>query len=154
MKMSVYALSVGLVGFVVSLLLSVVSVYLGLLLFSRLTPKTDEFAELAKGNVAVGLLLASVVFAVALVVTPAIPHLSNALLSARYALISSFVVVLVRLIAAVVSVSLAVYVFDRLSGSLDEFAEIKKGNTAVSVVLAAVILATALFIRSSFNAVA
>jgi uncharacterized membrane protein YjfL (UPF0719 family) len=60
----------------------------------------------------------------------------------------------VRLIAAVVSVSLAVYVFDRLSGSLDEFAEINKGNVAVAVVLSAVILATALFIRGSLNAVA
>jgi uncharacterized membrane protein YjfL (UPF0719 family) len=152
--MSIYAVSAGLAGFIVSLLLSVVSVYLGLLLFSRLTPKTDEFAELAKGNLAVGLMLASVVFAVALVVTPAIPYVSNALLSARwYALISSFVIVLVRLIAAVVSVSLAVYVFDRLSGSLDEFAEINKGNTAVAIVLSSVILATALFIRSSFSTV-
>jgi uncharacterized membrane protein YjfL (UPF0719 family) len=43
-------------------------------------------------------------------------------------------------------VLIGIALYDRLTGSLDEFEQLKEGNVGVAVTLAAVIIATALLI--------
>ena len=52
-------------------------------------------------------------------------------------------------VAALVSVWFSVWLFDRLTGIIDEWDQIKKGNVAVALVLAGVILLVALFMQNS-----
>ena len=61
--------------------------------------------------------------------------------------------VLVGLLLAVVSLGLSVWLFTRLTGSIDEWAEIGRGNTAIATVLAGVIIATALITSTTLEAV-
>ena len=55
------------------------------------------------------------------------------------------------LLVAVLSLFLAVKVFDRLTKGIDEWAEIKKGNMAVAVVLSTIVLSIALMVTLLFS---
>ena len=63
---------------VLGLLLAMASVYLGIRMFDKLTEGIDEMKELQKGNVAVGILLSSVVIVATLYVAEGVGALRSA----------------------------------------------------------------------------
>ena len=60
------------VQLLLAVVLSALVAYLGVWLFNRATPGLDEWAELRKGNPAVGLVMAAVVVGVAIILRPAL----------------------------------------------------------------------------------
>ncbi len=60
------------VQLLLAVVLSALAAYLGVWLFSRATPGLDEWAELRKGNPAVGVVMGAVVVGVAIIVRPAL----------------------------------------------------------------------------------
>jgi uncharacterized membrane protein YjfL (UPF0719 family) len=131
---------------------------LGVWLFERATRDVDEWAELRRGNLAVGVVMGAIVLAVGIIVRPALqdPLLSADLGRSRplYELLVNAAGLLVALLLAVVAVGLALWLFTRLTADLDEWTELASGNHAVAVLMAGVILAVALLTATAVDRIA
>jgi uncharacterized membrane protein YjfL (UPF0719 family) len=143
---------VGLIQLLIAIILAVVALYIGYSVFSRITKGIEEEKELMKGNAAVGILIASVFFAIAIVVQSGIAGISigitQALSGDWFSLLAAIIQLILGIILAIVAIYLALSVLDRLTKGVNEFDEIKKGNVAVALMMAGVIVATALIIQS------
>ncbi len=143
---------------VISIVVAAAAAYLSIWLFDKTTRDIDEWNELRKGNLAVGIVLGTIVVGVGVVMRPALAPLTlnlDATLPDAVALriLLHGVQVIVGLVLAVVSIGFSLWIFTRLTGAIDEWAEIARGNTAIAVVLAGVIVATALIVSTTMEAV-
>ena len=140
---------------VVAVILAAVASYLGLLLFNRATRDLDEWAELRQGNAAMGFVLGSIILGIALILRPAltVPPVADA--GARLypvlALLIQVAGILVGLVLALSAIVFAVGLFDRLTGQIDELAELQRGNVAVAAVMVGVILAVSLLMSQAIE---
>lgn len=143
---------VGLVQLVIAIILAVVALYIGFSVFSRITKGMDEEKELARGNPAMGIIIASIFFAIALVVQSGIAGISVGIMKALagdwLAIVASLIQLILGIILAIAAIYLALNILDRLTKGVDEFGEIKKGNVAVALMMAGVIVSTAIIIQS------
>ena len=133
------ALLIGFVQIAIGFVFSIFAVYASLRLFDRLTGDIDEWKELKKGNMAIGLLFASIILSVALLVEPTIVS-SVSLFSTRLPL-SSFIFTfafaafntIVATAFAIITIYIAIRALDLLTFGINEIAELKKGNAAVGL---------------------
>ena len=149
---------VGLIQLLVAIIFAVVALYAGFLVLGWITKGIDEEKELAKGNAAVGILVASVFIAIALVVQSGVSGLSvgiNKALSIGifsgdgiFTVVIALLQLFLGIILAVSSIYLALYILDRLTKGVEEFEELKKGNIAVALEMAGVIIAVAVIIQT------
>ena len=143
---------IGITQLVIAIILAVVSLYIGFAMLSRMTSKIDEEKELAKGNTAVGILVASIFVSIAIVVQSGVTGISIGLKDAVagniYSLIASTIQLILGILLAIGVIYLALNIFDKLTKEIDEFEEIRKGNVAVAIELAGVIIAVALIVQS------
>jgi len=150
--------AVGLIQLVIAIILSVVALYIGFAVLGKITRDIDEEKELAKGNVAIGIIVASVFVAIALVVQSGVSGLSvgiNKALSVGILSFDGLASVGIALLQLVLGIALAVgaiylslYILDKLTKGVEEFEELKKGNVAVALEMAGVIIAVAVIIQS------
>jgi uncharacterized membrane protein YjfL (UPF0719 family) len=143
-------LVVSLVGAVVSLAISLTlsmwAVKKAIATFDGFTKGLDEQAELKKGNVAVGILLAAVIYSIATVIGGGVEGLTRAIKpEVSWAVLIGIVVggvnLLVGITVATYTITFALKMLDRITKDLDEWQEIGKGNVAVAIVMAGVLLA-------------
>jgi uncharacterized membrane protein YjfL (UPF0719 family) len=149
---------VGLVQLVIAIVFAVVALYVGFAVLGKITKGIDEEKELAKGNVAVGILVASVFVAIALVVQSGVSGLSvgiNKALNVGILSVDGLLIVGIALIQLVLGIVLAVgaiylalNILDKLTKGVEEFEELRKGNVAVALEMAGVIIAVAVIIQS------
>ena len=64
---------------VVGLILAIFSIYIAINVLDKITVGIDEFKELRKGNVAVAIIMAAVLFAVSFIIRGAVTNMANAL---------------------------------------------------------------------------
>jgi len=57
---------------IIAVIMAVVTAYLGLVLFNRATRDLNEWAEIRKGNTAMGVVLGSIIVGIALILRPAL----------------------------------------------------------------------------------
>ncbi|VVB97840.1 Uncharacterised protein [uncultured archaeon] len=142
---------IGIIQLVIAIILAVVALYIGFSVFGRITKGIDEQKELAKGNVAVGILIASVFIAIGIVVQSGVAGvstgISKALAGDFLALVVSFLQLVLGIILAVAAIYLALNVLDKLTEGVEEFEELKKGNAAVALEMSGVIITTAIIIQ-------
>ena len=140
---------------VVAVLLAAIASYLGLLLFNRATRDLDEWAELRRGNTAMGLVLGSIILGIALILRPALTVPAIADTGTRLypviALLVQAAAILLGLVLALSAIIFAVGLFDRLTGQIDELAELQQGNVAVAAVMVGVILAVSLLMSRAIE---
>jgi uncharacterized membrane protein YjfL (UPF0719 family) len=150
--MDIVTAFVGLIQLLIAILLAVVALYIGYSVFSKITKGIDEIQELKKGNVAVGIIIASIFFAIAIVIQSGVAGIAvgitNALSGDWYSLLAAFIQLILGILLAVATIYLALNILDRLTKGIDEFDELKKGNVAVALMMAGVIVATAVIIQS------
>lgn len=149
---------VGLFQLVVAIIFAVVSLYIGFSVLGRITKGIDEEKELAKGNTAVGIIVASVFVAIAIVVESGVKGLSAGIGKALsvglltgdgiIAIILSVLQLVLGIALAVGAIYLALNILDKLTKGVEEFEELKKGNVAVALEMAGVIIAVAVIIQS------
>ena len=149
---------VGLIQLVFALVFAVVALYIGFAVLGKITKDIDEEKELAKGNVAVGIIVAAVFVAIALVVQSGVSGLSVGLNKALSVGILSvdgllsiglaFFQLILGIVLAVGAIYLALNILDKLTKGVEEFEELKKGNVAVALEMAGVIIAVAVIIQS------
>lgn len=135
---------------IIAIAAGAVATYLSIVLFSRATRGINEWKELQQGNSAIGIVLGAIMIGVALVLRPAfklpIINWDVGALRVLIALGVQLVQLLLALVLAVLSILFAVWLFDRLTTRLDEWAELKQGNTAVAAVLSGVVIAVSLLV--------
>lgn len=150
----------GLLQLVLGIVFALVAVYMGIRVFDRFTKGVDEIQELKRGNVAVGILLASVVFAIATVVRTGVDGVTTAFFGlpagatvTDYALAvaAALVQLTIALVLATAAIRMALWVFDAITPTIDEEQEIRNGNVAVAIVLAGVIVSVASVIASGVS---
>jgi uncharacterized membrane protein YjfL (UPF0719 family) len=156
--MAVENLIVGIVQLLIAILFAVIALYLGFLVLSKITKGINEEKELAKGNVAVGIIVASVFVAIAVVVQSGVSGISVGINKAlKFGIFTfdgilavgiAFFQLVLGIALAVGSIYLALYLLDKLTKDVEEFEEIKKGNVAVALEMAGVIIAVAVIIQS------
>lgn len=145
---------------ILGLLLAMGSVYIGLKMFDKLTENIDEMKELAKGNVAVAILLGAIIFSIANIVEGGVSGLTSAMSPSftPMQMLASFIIglinLLIGLILAVISIYVALNVLDKITVGIDEFKELKKGNVAVAIMMAAVLFAVSFVIKGAVSAMA
>ena len=148
----------GLVQLIIAIIFAVVALYIGFSTMDKITKNIDEEKELAKGNVAVGIIVASVFVAIALVVQSGVSGLSVGIGKAAsvgffsvdglLAIGAAFVQLILGIVLAIAAIYLALNILDKLTKGVDEFEEIKKGNVAVALMMGGVIIAVAVIIQS------
>jgi uncharacterized membrane protein YjfL (UPF0719 family) len=146
------------VQLVLAVVLSALAAYLGVWVFNRSTPGLDEWAELRKGNPAVGIVMAAVIVGVAIILRPALQVVTlqldtGATLAVMWQLLTQAVLVAVGLVLSLAIIAFALWLFTNLTGELDEWAEIGKGKVGVAAMLAGVILATALLSGAALDGI-
>ena len=150
--MDIVTAFVGLIQLIIAILLALVALYIGYSTFSTITKGIDEIQELKKGNVAVGIIIAAIFFAIAIVIQSGVAGISigitNALAGDWWSLAAAFIQLILGIILAIATIYLALNILDRLTKGINEFEELKKGNVAVALMMAGVIVATAVIIQS------
>jgi len=150
-----FGLALAFIQLVIGLALAMGSVYLGLNMFDKLTEGIDEMAELKKGNMAVAILLGAIIFSIANVIEGGVVNLTASITSGMpgvqlaAALVIGVVNLIVGVILAVFTIYIAIYILDKITTTIDEFKELKRGNVAVAIVMAAVLLAVSFVIRAA-----
>jgi uncharacterized membrane protein YjfL (UPF0719 family) len=147
----------GIIQLVIAIAFSVVALYIGFWVLGKITKGINEEKELAKGNAAVGILVASVFIAIALVVQSGVSGLSVALNRALVlgftadgilTVVIAVIQLLLGIVLAVGAIYLALNILDRLTTGVNEFEELRKGNVAVALEMAGVIIAVAVIVQS------
>jgi len=149
---------VGLIQLIISIIFAVLALYIGFAVLTKINKNMDEEKEIARGNVAVGIIVAAVFVAIALVVQSGVSGLSVGINKAisvgilsvdgLLAIGTAFIQLILGIVLAVGAIYLALYVLDKLTKGVDEFEEIKKGNIAVALMMGGVIIAVAVIIQS------
>ena len=129
-----------------------------------MTRDIDEMKELAANNTAIGILCASMLFSMTLVVSTAIdPVITTFTLMLKktglevWDYLKSAGIILIDFILAGAIAFFSIFIawkfFLRLTKNLDEIGEMKKNNIAVALFIGAVIICFALFIQPGVKTV-
>jgi len=142
MKMANMALiGLAFLRLILGIVFAVVALYMASLVLGWLTKGIDEWKEILKGNVAVAIFISGVFISVATIVAPGISGLF-----ADWAIVViaiGFAQLVIALGLAMGMQFIALSVFGKLTKQLDEWAELKKGNIAVAITMAAIVIAVA-----------
>ncbi len=146
-------IATGIVQLIVAIILAVVALYIGFSVFGKIT-KMDEQTELAKGNVAVGILIASIFIAIGIVVGSGLTGLSKGLSSGDIVALGAGIIQLILgIVFAIVAIYIALKVIDKLTPKIPLFEELKKGNAAAALAMAGVTITTAIIIQSGVTGI-
>ncbi len=149
---------VGIIQLVIAIILAVVALYIGFSVLGKITKGIDEEKEIARGNTAVGILVASVFLAIGIVVQSGVAGISVGISQAMNVgflsslgiaiIVVSILQLVLGIVLAIVAIYLALNILDKLTKGIDEFEELKKGNVAVALEMAGVIITVAIIIQS------
>ncbi len=157
MNRSLFLVGFGKLAF--GVLIGAFGIFFGLRVVGKLLRMQHEERALAEGNNAVGVLHASCMIALGLLVQPAVQASFDAMdllyrgqtlaLSGGGAMLGRFAMYAVlhvgtALVVGAGVVALGVFVFNRLTKEVDELAEIRRGNVAPALALGAVLVMMAM----------
>lgn len=125
---------------------SLVTFYLSTKFFDKLTSTLDEWEEIRKGNIAVGIFFSSILISVFLIVSPSI--VSLVLSNTLNALIFNIFKFVLSLTLSIILPFLALFALDYLTPQINELEELKKGNIAISLYLSFALLGISIVLSS------
>jgi uncharacterized membrane protein YjfL (UPF0719 family) len=150
--------TVGLMQLVVTTVFAVLALYIAFTVHNKMAQTIDAEKELSRGNIAVAIVVAAVFVAIAIVVesgvTGLVMGIGKALETGIFTgdgilIVGIAVVQLVfGIVLAVGAISLALIILEKMTSDIELSEEIRKGNTAVALEMAGVIVAVAVIIQS------
>jgi uncharacterized membrane protein YjfL (UPF0719 family) len=156
--MDLLTVVVGIIQLIIAVIFAVMALYIGFAVFGRITRDVAEQKELAKGNVAFGIIVAAIFVAIGVVVQSGVTGISVGISKASalgFTSVDGLIVIVVAIVQLVLgvllaigSIYLAINIFDKLTKQIKAFEELKNGNVAVALEIAGVIIAVALIIQS------
>ena len=154
---------VSLFNFLFMVVLSGFVIYLTYRTFIKANPDFDMESEIKKGNIAVGLLVGTILFCASQILMAGAessismfrlhmlaPTEENASLLKVGGLICAHLAM--SMFLAVVSISVTLRLFGRLTKRMEEGRELQKGNIAVGLLLSSVVLVSSLYVRDGVRA--
>ena len=157
-------LIVSIFEFILAVLMSGVIIAVTYRIFIKANPDFDMEAEIKKGNVAVGTLVGSILFAASMILQKGLgsvvsmfrmnistPGESGIGLGKLALLVAGHLGL--SMLLAVITISVTLRLFGRLVKSLHAGQELEKGNLAVGIVLSAVVLVAALYVGEGVSAI-
>jgi uncharacterized membrane protein YjfL (UPF0719 family) len=126
---------------ILGIVFAVIALYIAAWVLGKLTKDIYEWQEIGEGNNAVAIYMGGIFISVAIIVGPGIVGLFRTLDIAGIAL--GFVQLVISLILAVAMQYVGLSVLGKLIKGLDTWTEVKKGNVAVSIVMASIVVAIA-----------
>jgi uncharacterized membrane protein YjfL (UPF0719 family) len=161
--MNLVTIFVGIFQLIIAVIFAVIALYIGFYIFGAVTRDVDEQKELAKGNVAFGIIVAAIFVAIGIVVQSGVIGISVGIdkaMAIGITSVSGLLVILIALvqlvlgvILAIASIYLAISILNELTREIHAFEELKKGNVAVALEVAGVIIAVALVIQSGVGGI-
>jgi uncharacterized membrane protein YjfL (UPF0719 family) len=142
MKEIILQLIAAAVRIMMALVLSAGSLYVGMRVLDRMTAGLEEWKEIKKGNLAVGLFYAAVLISLMILVAPRIEEVILFLDVTLPLKLLAFSIVnfLISLPLSIIVIYLAIHLIDRLTGDVSEISQIKKGNLSMSLVFSVSVL--------------
>ena len=141
----------------VALVLSAIAAYLTFYLFQLFTRNLDEWEALRQGNAAVGVVLGAMLISVAIVLRPAIVVSPSVWDVGRdfffRVLLAQVLQLMVGMVLAVITLTVALYLFAALTRGIDEVEELGKGNLAIAGLLAGVVIGVGLMVAQAVGQV-
>lgn len=155
------AIAAGLLQLVLGLVFAAVAIYLGVRIFDRFTKGVDQMEELRGGNNAIGILLAGVVITVAIIVQSGVAGLTGAVMGVQGAAVTDyaaavgggFLQLLLGVVLAVVAIYMALGIFGKVTKGIEEEHELRKGNTAVAIVLTGFLISIGFVLQAGVGAI-
>jgi uncharacterized membrane protein YjfL (UPF0719 family) len=152
---------IGMIQLIIAIIFSVIALYAGLLTFNHLTGGFDAPGEIKRGNVAVGLLIASIYIGISIPAYAGIQAIlaglnsiaTEGMFSAESAFNVVFIIVELGLsiLLAVAAIYIVMYIIAQVSSSIDVLREIKYGNVSMALVVASMILSVCIVIHWSID---
>ena len=124
---------------VLSISFAVIGLYIASWVLGKLTKEISEWEEISKGNQAVAIYMAGIFLSVAIIMGPGILGLFRTMEIVGIAL--GFVQLIFALVLAVVAQYIGLSVLSKLIKGVDAWEELKNGNIAVAIVMAATVVA-------------
>jgi uncharacterized membrane protein YjfL (UPF0719 family) len=154
---------ISLVQFGLAVVMSGVVIGLTYRIFVNANPDFDMEAEIKKGNVAVGTLMAAIVFSASMILQQgmsAVVSMVRLHLSAPgqnpFSVPQLFLIaaahLTIALALALVTISVTLRLFGKLARSLQAGKELERGNVAVGILLSAVVIVAALYVGEGVSA--
>ncbi|MCX8202288.1 MAG: DUF350 domain-containing protein [Candidatus Micrarchaeota archaeon] len=141
----------------IGILFAILSVYLGLRFYDKMTKGIDEIKELKRGNPAVAIILAALILSIGNIVQQGVKQFDNILLKgvSLPLFIVSFILAIVHLgiviLIAILTIYIAIRILDSMTVGIDELGEIKKGNVAVAILVASVVYLVSLVVSGAIG---
>lgn len=139
--MDIVLVSLAFLRLVLAIVFAVAALYIASYVLGKLTKGLDEWAEIGKGNVAVSVYMAGIFISVATIVAPGVIGLFVTL--DIIGIVVGFIQLVLALALAVAAQYIALSVLGKMTKGLDEWEQLKKGNVAVGLIMAAVVIAIA-----------
>lgn len=143
----------------IGILFAILSIYLGLRFYDKMTKGIDEIKELKKGNVAVAIILGSLILSIGTIIQQGVNQFDNVLLKGVslplfiIAFIMAIFQLAVTVLIAILVIYVAIRVLDSMTVGIDELSEIKKGNVAVAILVATVIYLVSMVVAGSISGI-
>src|SRR5574341_2372409 len=100
---------IGIGQLVIAIILAVAALYIGFYVLGWITKGIEEEKEIARGNTAVGILVASVFFAIAIVVQSGVAGVSKGVSMAMAGDLSALIASIIQLILGIILAIAAIY---------------------------------------------
>jgi uncharacterized membrane protein YjfL (UPF0719 family) len=137
--MDVALIGLALLRLVLAIVFAILGLYIASWVLGKLTKAIDEWEEIEKGNYAVAIYMAGIFISVAIIIGPGVIGLFRTF--DLIGIVVGFVQLVLALALAVVMQYVGLWVFGKLTKELDEWAQLRKGNAAVGIVMAAIVIA-------------
>ena len=148
-------LIVALLQLFVGFAFSASAVYIGIALLDRLTKGLGGWSKIKKGNIAVGILYAAVVFAIVWMVEPSITStvlsINITASNVMFLFAANVLILVIALLIAVLSIYILLRIIDAITVDVNELKEISKGNVAVALITASALLAVSFVVRTAIE---
>ncbi len=149
--MSIALVGLAFLRLVLAIIFAVVGLYIASWVLGKLTKEIDEWKEIGKGNNAVAIYMAGIFISVAIIIGPGIIGLFRTL--DLIGIVLGFAQLVLALTLAVVMQYIGLSVLSKLTKGVEQWKELKKGNVAIGIVMAAIVIAIATIVAKGVESI-
>jgi uncharacterized membrane protein YjfL (UPF0719 family) len=136
---------------VLSISFAVIGLYIASWILGKLTKEINEWEEISKGNNAVAIYMAGIFLSVAIIIGPGVLGLFRTLEIVGIAL--GFIQLIFALILAVAAQYIGLSVLSKLIKGVNTWEELKNGNIATAIVMAATVVAVGTIVATGVQSI-